>query len=156
MAGVLGISIGTRTVGIAITQHDKLIDWRVKTFTTRWSTEKRDAILKMLKEQICKYSITEIVLKVPSNIQALPNLVELVRSLTKMATMVCVSIRTYTVEDLKLRYTSERGGKEIVFSAIGHKYPELYHEYKKVKSNRKAYYAKVFEAIACTQYGTGL
>ena len=51
---ILGISPGTRTMGLAVLRRGELIEWRVKTWKGAWSKEKLEYILREI-EKMCEY-----------------------------------------------------------------------------------------------------
>ena len=152
----LGISIGTRTMGMAVLRDGALVDWRIKTFWKKWSTDKLEAIITVIHKQISRFEITSITLKKPVGSHCSGNIQRIVDRIQALSRERHIKLRECTIRDLKQRYTSDyRANKGILISALAVRYPELSTAYSKERSNRNPYHAKLFEAIECALTETG-
>ena len=63
---ILGISPGTRFIGIAILADGKLVNWQVRSFPGEWSDEKLRVILAAIDTVIVRYRIEQVTVPVLS------------------------------------------------------------------------------------------
>lgn len=147
MAIVLGISIGTRTIGLAVMDKGYLLDCRVKCFPGQWSNKKLTDIMDYLDRFIITNGIPCIALKLNTPERSSKSLVKLTKSLLKLVQGYEMGLQTYTIHDIKALCKDQPNKSEVAryFTKI---YPHLYKEYCKEKKYSKGYYTKMFEAIA--------
>jgi len=145
---ILGISLGTRTMGIAVYNNGQLVKWKAKAFYGTWSTAKQKKIIGVLEKVIDHYTVFAIAMKVPSPARSSPELNQLVSTLKKLATQKSIKVRIYSIQELKSYCPAEkkRNKMDLVNWCV-EKSPLLFYEYKRIKANHSAYYMKVFEAI---------
>lgn len=155
MQNILGISLGSRLLGIAVLYDGTLLDFRVRTFYGKWDEKKQADIIATIEKVIVQYRITTVVLKTPKAThcsQSIQNLLDDVRLLSKQ---MGIKLRVCTVSCLKERYSgNKRANKQVIVQDIIRKYPQhkqLTKIHSKERSNRSAYHIKVFEAIACAE-----
>ncbi len=155
MSNILGVSIGTRNVGLAVIRKRKLIDHRIRTFAGKWTQNKCTAITDTMQQIIDRNSITQIVLKIPSPSHCSKNIQQLIDGIQETADRHRITVYRCTIKDLKCRYIEgKRSNKHEVIAALVSKYPEL--KCRCVKSKRTyLYHAKLFEAIACAELAQG-
>ena len=151
MANILGISIGTRNVGLAVIKLRKLTDYRIRTFAGTWTQTKCESIWDAVEMLIRHNAITDITLKIPDPAHCSENITELVDGIKGLGEWCKIEVHCCTIRDIKLPYTdSKKSSKQIMVAALVEKYPEL----KKACHTSKraqAYNAKLFEAIACAE-----
>jgi Holliday junction resolvasome RuvABC endonuclease subunit len=147
---ILGISPGTRSIGIGVIRDGELLDARVKTFPGKWSESKQKTILGAISKLINDFNVTAVFLKTiheSRSSAALNQLIyEIKNLLEKRKTKFCL----YTIIDLK-RHCLERrsGNRRTLMEQITEKYPELMFDRDKEIKSRNKYYTKMFEAIGC-------
>jgi len=152
MAGTLGISLGTRAVGLAVFLDGRLIDWRTRTFWDAWSDEKQAAIIATITDTVIRYDISAIAIKTPIPEQCSENINALIQGIQSAPELHSVPIMFLTIRDLKKRYTPVyRTHKNIFIGSLVEKYPQL-GTIKQGKNGRTAYHDKIFEAIECGEY----
>jgi hypothetical protein len=149
MANILGISIGTRNVGLAVIRLRRLTDYRIRTFAGKWTPTKCEAIFTVIEAVIKQNSITDITLKIPPPSHCSENIRELINGINELGRWFHIEVHHCTIRDLKLPY-AEKGNKQIMVAALIEKYPELKKEWHGGK-RAQAYNAKLFEAIACAE-----
>jgi len=145
---ILGISPGTRSMGLAVMKAGELIDWRVKTFKGSWTSGKLKDILFVLMQYVETHNVKIIALKKPDVHRSSEGLDQLVSELTVWAKMNRIKVFSYSLHDMKKHFSKEKNfSKAEMIKRIALQYPELYAEYNKEQRNRKEYYVKMFEAI---------
>ncbi len=149
---VLGISPGTRIIGIAIIQDGELVEWKVRTFRERWSSEKRKAMLGAIR-QLCEYySVGMIAVKKVDPLRSSPEHDRLVRDFTQQAKRYGIKVRHFSLSELDIATPGhKRKTKRVIAEKVAEMHPEVRHEYIKERNNRKEYYIKMFEAIAIAE-----
>lgn len=151
MAGILGLSIGTRILGLAVIHKDELIDWRVKSFKEQWSKEKHTAIVSAIERTVDTYTVTTIVCKeVPETYctQEVQNLIEAVQQIAQERGISYIS---YSIEELRLSGMKKKATKKDVLRYTIDKHPYLKKHYEQEQKSRQVYYTKMFEAIALAE-----
>lgn len=149
---VLGISPGTRVIGIAILQNGELIEWKVKTFSERWSKDKRKAILETVKALCTYHEVSLLSIKKVDPLRSSPELDRLVEDLIEQAKDHKINVQLFSLSDLDYGLREgKRQTKRKLSEQIAEKYPEVKHEYLKERNNRREYYTKMFEAIALAE-----
>jgi hypothetical protein len=151
MANVLGISIGTRNVGLAVIKLRKLRDHRIRTFPGKWTSSKCEHITDTVEAIIKRNKITDIALKIPNPSHCSENLEELIEGIRELAGWFNAEVHTCTIQDIKLPYAVDgKGNKQVMVAALVDKYPQLI-ENLRVGKRSQAYNARLFEAIACAE-----
>ena len=149
---LLGISPGTRVVGLAVIQKGVLVEWKVKTFKEMWSGDKRRAILGTI-DRICEYhAIQVLALKKIDPLKSSPQLDRLITSILKRAKRNGIRVYQYSLSDLDYDLqTGKNKNKSELTEKVANKHPEVQKEYLLERNNRKEYYTKMFEAIAMAE-----
>jgi hypothetical protein len=149
---LLGISPGTRVVGLAVINKGILIEWKVKTFKEMWSCSKRKTILATIN-RICEYhGIQVIAIKKIDPLRSSPQLDRLIATIIKQAERNHIKLRQYSLSDLDYDFhTGKKQSKGNLSEKIADKHPEVRKEYLQERNNRKEYYTKMFEAIAMAE-----
>src|SRR5271170_2620765 len=83
---ILGISIGTRSSGIAILEGNQLKAWNTISFKASWSEEKGDAIIKYYEQYIKKHNVKIVIVKIPRISHHTDAIVNLLQKVQKMIT----------------------------------------------------------------------
>ncbi|MBA3830163.1 MAG: hypothetical protein H0X33_14585 [Taibaiella sp.] len=151
MANVLGLSIGTRSMGIVIMQGDELIDWRVKAYHEEWSDKKLRRIIRGIERLIVENCISSVGIKVPDRLPISKGYMQLIGSLNVLIESMGLKAHYFTLGELKDHYVPLlKGSKVSVVAHILQRYPELTYEYRKTQKN--TIYLKIFEAVAAACY----
>ena len=149
---ILGISPGTRVIGLAVIKDGELVEWKVKTFKEMWSGSKRKAILHTI-DRLCEYhNVGVLSLKKIDPLRSSPQLDKLITAISKQAIRNHIKVNMYSLSDLDydLR-TGKKQTKDNLSEQVAEKHPELKHEYLQERNNRREYYTKMFEAIAMAE-----
>ncbi len=149
---LLGISPGTRIIGLAVINKGILVEWNVKTFKEMWSCSKRKLILATIA-RICEYhEIQVIAIKKINPLRSSTPLDRLRASIIKQAERNRIKVRQYSLSDLDYDLqTGKKQGKVNLSEKVADKHPEVHKEYLQERNNRKEYYTKMFEAIAMAE-----
>ena len=150
MAGsrILGVSAGTRYVGIAVLDGSNLIDWKIQTFTGSWSKQKEKAIVNAISTICRTYAITTIALKYPDPIRSSTALLQLTEKIHAHAEAYGLEICQYSLMDI-FHYCHGKGKNmhEWISAYIRERYPLFTRECRKEKKASYPYYTRMFEAI---------
>lgn len=156
MRVTLGLSPGSRHIGIAILHEDELIAWRVQTFFGKWSDKKQREILQSLRLLFASYSIEAVAVKIPDEFpKALPYS-QLIGLLNRHCESYGMKARYYKLSDIK-QYFSEnpKVNKQAIIAFLAHRYPELQRDYRRGQVTGGQYFSRVFEAVAAALYTQG-
>ena len=146
---IIGISLGTRTVGIAIFKDGKLREWQLKTFSGKWSNIKLTWILSTLKQITAHYGVSSVAVKIPHNSRTSKALNELTRAIQKLAEKKDMTIATFTLIELEQAFPgSPKATKKAMIAELTNQFPELQEYYEKTVKKPKSPFEKVFEAVA--------
>ncbi|MCW3120976.1 MAG: hypothetical protein JWQ38_468 [Flavipsychrobacter sp.] len=149
---ILGISPGTRVIGLAVIRNGELIEWKVKTFKEKWSWEKRRQILATIA-RICEYhSVTTLVLKKVDPLRSSRQLDKLIVAILRQAERNQIKTVKYSLADLDYDLqTGKKQTKDNVASQVADKHPELRKDYLRARNSNKEYHMKMFEAVAMAE-----
>lgn len=145
---VLGISPGTKSLGVAVLQDGALVEWKVKTFKEPWSWSKRAAILRTIRELCECHDVTEIALKKPDPVRSSFELDKLVSDIRRQARRANIYVWQYSLSDLDLE---KRPTKRELSERMVARHPKLKTAYDKERENRFDYHTKMFEAVAMAE-----
>lgn len=151
---VLGISPGTRVIGLAVIHNGELIEWRVKTFQESFSKAKMLAILEIIRRLWEYHDVGIVAIKKIDPLRSSPQLDRLMRNLVKHAKRHGVKVKLYSL--LELDYdlqTGKQSPKGALAEQVAEKHAELRQAYLRERNNRKEYYIKMFEAVAIAELG---
>ncbi len=151
---VLGISPGTRVMGLAVIHDGELLEWRVKTFKETFSKAKIEAVLEMLRKLWEYHNIDLIAIKKIDPLRNSPQLDRLMRNLVKYARRHGVKVQKYSLAELDYDMRKGKGApKEQLAEQVAEKHAELRSAYLRERNNRKEYHIKMFEAVAIAELG---
>ena len=120
----LGISPGTRYVGVAIFQDGNLHDWKIRNFIGAWSENKLESTLSYIEELIINQFIKNIACKLPHSSRCSHGLKVLIEKIKEIAKRFKIA--------------------EYLCS----KYPELIKTFNKLRASKHGYHLRAFEAIS--------
>lgn len=153
MAGaILGISPGTRHMGIAVEQNGRLVQYRVHTFSGKWSNTKLRLIFNAINKHTELHAVERIVVKIPDVFPTTKAFNQLIGCVNIMASRKKIAIHYLTLNDLKLDLAgTKKISRACLIDLIIKSHPELMPEYQREKQNQEGYYYKMFEAVMCTK-----
>ena len=160
MQNILGISLGTRLLGMAVVYDGELSDFRVRTFYGAWNNDKRTEMIETIQQAVTRYGITKIVVKTPKPFHCSQSITELTNDILQLAEKLKIRVIVCTISML-IRHNKDNSidTKQSLIQSIIRKYPlhrQLADLYAKERKNHTPYYVKLFEAIACAEMGTGI
>ncbi len=142
----LGISIGTRTVGIAVAAYRELEEWQVKSFKDSWSKQKLIIICAEIKKLAISYKVKQVLIKLPETgsaaVSALVHAIEIL--LQKLSVMVSI----LSLSDVKQGWGDNSINKKELVALVVRQYPFLERLYLREQAAKTMYYIKLFEAVA--------
>lgn len=144
---VLGVSLGTRILGIAIIKGNELRLWQTKRWKKKWSPEKLRALLEYLDALIRQYGITAIGVKVPPRGHYSHGLLALVSELAKAVATYRLPMKTYRIQELKKMCAQRSLNRDGMMRCIIRRFDFLQSHYLKEQSSKHSYHVKMFEAI---------
>jgi len=147
---IIGISPGTRSIGIAILKEERLTEWKAKAFPAKWSKYKLQSLIEYVSQYIAEQG--DVAIKIPDELPTSPQYIQLVATLNVLLERKGIRAMYYTLSDLKKHYCPGRVvNKNILSECIVSKYPELLPEYTREQTNRNHFYNKMFEAVAAAR-----
>ena len=64
-AAIIGVSPGTRSLGVAVSRGNRLLHWQVHSFHGPWSEKKLKYILSTIGRYTERYGAKEVNIKIP-------------------------------------------------------------------------------------------
>ncbi len=144
---ILGISLGTRTIGMAMIVNGTLVDWYTKSFKQQWSDEKKELILETIDRMLEWYGIDSFAIKVPNLLEQHPTVSELYREINFLAQQKGIITEAYTIDSLKEFCGIDVYNKETLRKKVVSWYPELQFEFDSDSEKKNGYHTKLFEAV---------
>lgn len=146
---VVGISPGTRYMGIAILRDRKLVKWQLLSFPDKWSPEKLQTILSSLDNYIGHTRTHDIAIKIPDELPLSESYIKLVGAINVLCERKKIQPLYYTLKELKQRFCEDKKvTKNCLAQVLTSTYPELEMYLKQKSVSDRLYYEKVFEAVA--------
>lgn len=146
---VIGISLGTRQLGIACFTNNRLSDWRTHSFRYAWSSFKKKQILRCIETLLKQQHASVVALKITEPEKQTSSYKILLTDLEMVLFQQNIHCYVYTIDQLKvLVSTPKQQNKTVFMEGMLELYPELRIEFEKERTNTTSYYIKIFEAIA--------
>lgn len=143
---ILGLSVNTRMLGLAVIKGNNLVDYHIKLRKESWTPQKRELILASLQPWCECYSIKNVALSIPYEKQTSSQTKELLESLKNYFLQKDIPVFPYTTKTF-LAFHKETETKKEIMKELSGKYPELTFMYRKEVGNKNKYYIKLFEAV---------
>jgi len=145
---ILGISPGTRYMGVALFWGSELVDWRVKNMEGRWSKGKMEKAMKLISRSIEQYQPDVLSIKMLHPSRTSPNLNRLVNRIKELSRRKGLKVYQYSIKELEGFFHPEgRINKRQLAEIIASRYTILSHELKREKAHRNPYHIRMFEAV---------
>jgi len=146
---ILAINPGTRYLGIAVFEGPELLDWRVKVIKGKWSKEKQQKTLVIIRTLIERYQPDILAIKKLHRCRSSANLNHLTSRIKQVSKRKGLRIHQYSIKDVEsFFFPGVKSNKNKLAETITLKYPFLLHEFNKERSSRNSYHIRVFEAVA--------
>ena len=144
---ILGISLGTRRVGLAICTRNGLIDWRMRIFKETYSRKKVKRIWRVIEQAIERYGVTAVGMKIPHKSLRSEGINQCLKEITTRIVAKDIPLYFYEIETIEGYYLKSKvKNKTALAEVIAEKYPLLKNEYFRLGKSK--YNMKIFEAIA--------
>ena len=146
---ILAINPGTRYLGIAVFEGPELLDWRVKVIKGKWSKDKQQKTLVIIRTLIERYQPDILAIKKLHRSRSSDNLNQLVSRIKQHSKRKGLKVYQYSIKELEAFFFGEaKANKNKLAEVLASKYSFLVHEFNKEKSNKNSYHIRVFEAVA--------
>lgn len=139
---VLGISPGTRSVGVAVITDGVLVKWQLHTFSEKWTQKKLKRIITTLDVWIARNYIDEIAIKIPDELPLSKAYIKLVGGINILCEARAIRPKYYTLSELKQAHSPKQTiNKKQLIAFVLQLFPDLQ------LSKQKKGHDKVFEAV---------
>ncbi|WP_295794688.1 hypothetical protein [Mucilaginibacter sp.] len=143
---ILGISIGTRTSGIAIISDKGLMSWNTLSFKSSWSEKKGEAIISKYEKYLEQHDVTAIILKVPRLSHHSAAIISLLKQIDTIVKSHGCMVDYKSQADIKAAIPAIKNGQDLIAHTTLH-YPILQRAQHRELTNRNNYHDKMFEAV---------
>ena len=143
---ILGISLGTKSSGIAILDNGNLAAWNTLSFKNEWSHRKANRIVSRYDAYLRKHKATVVVLKIPPLTHHTDAILSLIKRIQQMVVFHGCMVEYTTKNDIKQAIPGIRNTHDIMEYA-SNLYPVLHPAFEQEKLNRNRYHARMFEAV---------
>lgn len=150
MAAILGISPGMKFTGLVIVRDGTLVEWKVRRMRGKDASAKRDMVRVWVESSIEKYQVEAIAMKIVPSWHCTDALDALYSEIRILATHTGIFLSTFTMETLRQHIPEYHPNKRSLFQHLATVFPKLELPYSKFTKSQQPYYAKLFEALACT------
>lgn len=145
---ILGISPGTRYIGVAVLRNGDLHDWKVKSYKGTWSDEKLEKAVGYIEKLIISHVISHIACKVPHDSRSSNGVNAIIEKIKEVALEYKIKFELYTIDDLKNLFKMHFANRYILSEHVTRRYPELTSIFLRERMNKHKYHIRVFEALA--------
>jgi len=147
---VLGLSVGTRYVGMAVLEGATLKNWREKAFHGQWSAVKLSKILKAVRTEIELYAPLALAVKRVHRSRSSQGLECLIMEIKSLAEQRKLPVYEYPLGALLRAFVpnKSRPTRKDMARGLASLYPILQTEAEREMKNRIPYYIWLFEAVA--------
>jgi hypothetical protein len=144
---ILGLSLGTSHIGVAVIKDARLLHWQVRKFKGAWSAKRPEQIMSFIAQLVRQHEIHAIAVKLPTRGYLSAGLVQIIAELGMYASITNLHVQAYRIHDLKQFFAKTSLNKKQMMHAVCERFPFLERTYQKELANKKAYHVKMFEAI---------
>lgn len=145
---ILGISIGTTKIGIAVLQGNQIIEWKIKGFDAPWSPEKLERIITYLDHYTIVHPIKRIAIKVPALHSHTAAIKQLIQGIEHLGRTKKILVCSYTLSEMKEHWNGEQ---KITIGQLIKKvlenHPKFHKHYNRTLKTKIVHFEKLFEAI---------
>lgn len=145
---ILGISPGTRCVGLALLKNGELSKWQVKTYKGSTTPEKLHATLEHIEEIIAAHLVQCVACKVPHPGRSSQQLEEIIKQVKEIAAKYAIECKIYSIEDLRSFFKMKFENKYMLAENVTAAFPQLAPLLLRERRNKHRYHIRTFEAIA--------
>jgi len=143
---ILGISLGTTTVGIAVMNENELVTYNTHSFRAIWSECKAEAIIARLLEYIIRYRVQVVAIKLPPETHQPVTVTHLFHQLREQCTYHGCMVQTCTKAQLKRSLPGVSNTSDLMRYVAQH-HPALVPQYEQSLKRKNQYHKRIFEAV---------
>ena len=143
---ILGISIGTRSSGIAILDNGELTAWNTLSFRNEWSEKKASRIISRYESYLKNHKVTAVILKIPPLSHQTEAILSLLQKLQDLIGFHGCMVEYKTKAEIKEAIPDMRNTKDIM-NHVATLYPCLIPEQTQELAIKNSYHNKMFEAV---------
>lgn len=145
---IVGISVSTRMLGLAIFSNSQLIEFQSKLLKEKWTDSKPGLFIANLASCTRHFTINRLVLSIPEQHYRTIEFEKLYQAIKKYAYEKKITIKEVPRPLLrKLCMPGKKKNKESEMATMVQCYNELLPIYEKEMLNKNKYYEKAFEAV---------
>lgn len=145
---ILGISPGTRCIGLALLHNGELSKWQVKTYKGSTTPKKLKATLEHIEEIIEVHMVHCVACKVPHPGRSSPQLDEIINQVKEIAAKYAIECKIYSLEELRSFFKMKFENKYMLAENVTAAFPQLEPLLLRERMNKHRYHIRTFEAIA--------
>lgn len=149
---ILGISLGTTTIGVAYLSDRELHAYYTHSFREPWSDQKADTIIKRIGSYFTRYHVSIVMVKVPPHTHQPATIDELLQKLSNFVAIKGCMMDVCTKQDLKNHIPGAKNHDDVMKFVVN-TYPITTTEYARALKRKNQYHKKVFEAIVAAHVG---
>ncbi len=143
---ILGISIGTRTSGIAILNKRGLTTWNTLSFKDSWSAEKGERIVGTYEKYLREHKVAIVALKIPRVSHHTEAILSLLQRMQSIVAYHGCMVEYRTQAEIKEIIPEIRNSRDLIAHTAS-LYPILLNEQARELSSKNSYHDKMFEAV---------
>ena len=143
---VLGISIGTRSTGVAVLSKEGLVEARTLSFKKSWSEQKAEHIVFKYKRYVLMHSVTVASIKLPPKTHRTSAILSILKKLVGMLEYHGCMVEYKTNKEVKQAIPRIRNATDLM-AYTATRYPELLPNIERELVNRNKYHYRMFEAV---------
>lgn len=143
---ILGVSIGTRTSGVAVICDNELIHWQTHSFQGKWGASKAKKIQKRFEKYLTQYQALMVIVKVPPVTHQSTAILTIIKGLLSFIQLPGCMVQVTTKAEIK-REVPEITNRETLMDYVTKRYPILKTELKQELDKNEPYYIRMFEAV---------
>lgn len=151
-ATILGISPGTKYIGIAMLRNGDLLECKVKSFKGAWSDEKLEKVVLHIRSMIQQHAVKHIACKTNHESRTSFRVKAIMERVQALALEFEIEFNKYSIDDLKGLFKMHFHNTHILAEHIAKRFPELADIFMRERKSKNKYHYKVFEALAAGLY----
>lgn len=143
---ILGVSLGTRSSGVAVINHRELLHWQTHSFPEIWSKEKAETILSRIVPHITRHKVETVVIKIPPVTHQTDALMAILKRLLSSIQYHGCMVQVTTKREIKA-LVPEVTNKGTLLRYVTDLYPSVVPEAEQESNRKEPYHLRMFEAI---------
>jgi hypothetical protein len=144
---ILGISLGTRKIGIVTYYNGEFIDWRLKTFPGKWNSHKLENILSVVERLFQRYKPCAISIKVSGANHAAQGILQLRKGIERICGASGIRLHSYSLKEIEAHCSrGKKKTKKALITFLVENYPDFQAEYVRATRWKGNAHERIFEA----------